>query len=108
MMKRYARRISDYKGRPVYEVPVIVHLNDSHRCATVAEIRYSVISHRPEDACNYIRDLFRHRAETEVYAWGVKGGQVYRYVGWESAIWGAMNEGWDERRAGQGRLPFEE
>lgn len=79
---------NDAHGKRVYRVPVIVHFNNSVTFDT-DELRLDVISHSATEAANYVRDLVAQRPETEVYAFGPSGGQVYRYVGWESSI-GAM------------------
>jgi hypothetical protein len=79
-----------YHGKPAYRVPVVVKFNDSRLCATVAELRTSVIALSVEDAANFVRDEFGSRAETEITAYGPKGGKCHRYIGWESSIWHEM------------------
>jgi len=37
-----------------------------------------------------VADEYRWRPETEVYAYGPKGGKVHRYIGWESSIGNAL------------------
>lgn len=75
-----------YRGRRFYRIPVTVHLNDSRRCTTLAQLRFNVIAPSAADAANWARDRFATRAETEIYARGPKGGTVKRFIGWESAI----------------------
>lgn len=81
-----AQRIGSYKGKPVYRVPVRVLANDSRQCRTVAEARFTVIARSAVEAANWARDQVATRPETEVFAYGPKGGETYRFVGWESAI----------------------
>jgi hypothetical protein len=89
-----AEKIGRYQGKPVYRVPVVVKFNDSRQCRTVAERTYTVISHSPADAANAVRQEWAHRPETEVVAYGAKGGETYRYVGWFSAIGHALGAGY--------------
>lgn len=87
MQKRYAQRIGTYKGRAVYRVPVMAVFNDSTQCRTVAKVETTVISQSATEAANWLRDKYAGIPEAEFYAWGIKGGEVYRYIGWESALW---------------------
>lgn len=86
----HAHRVMDYNGVKMYSFPVYAHLNDSRLMDTIAVRRFDVIAHTVADAANRVRDEFSNRAETEVYAYGPKGGEAYRYVGWYSAIGNAM------------------
>ncbi len=92
-----ARKIGTYKGRPVYRVPVRVTLNNSGgRVADwLAPPRavFEVLAHSPADAANWARDAIGTRAETEIEAYGVKGGCTRRYIGWQSAMFASMMEG---------------
>ncbi len=91
MLTRYAEKLRSYKGRPCYRVPVVILFNNSRACATVAKIETTVVAHSAAHAANWARDeIVEDRPETEIYAWGPKGGRVHRYVGWYSAIANAM------------------
>ena len=86
-----ARQLGTLKGRKVYRFPVRVQCNSSHACATLATYVYEVDSFTAADAANHIRQLYATRAETEITAYGPKGGAAaYRFIGWESAIGHAM------------------
>ena len=87
-----AQRLNDYLGKRMYRVPVRVDFNDSRRCATVAVLHLEVIASSAAAAANWVRAQYATRPETEVTAWGPKGGKAYRYIGYESAIWAAMCE----------------
>ena len=76
-------------SRGYYRVPVVVEFNDSRACATIARREFTVTAKSAAEAANWVRDNepgVRGRAETEIHAWGPKGGHVERYIGWESAI----------------------
>jgi len=81
-----ARLVGRVSRRPLFRVPVFVVMNDSTLCATVAERRYEVLARNATEAANLLRDEYAERPETEIYAYGPQGGEVYRYVGWESSI----------------------
>ena len=81
-----ARLVGKVCCKPVYRVPVYVVMNDSTLCATVAERRFEVLARNAAEAANLVRDEYLARPETEIYAYGPQGGEVYRYVGWESSI----------------------
>jgi len=87
---RKAERLEDYDGKRVYRFPVLIRCNDSTACATVAEITTHVTAHKATEAANYIAERCG-RPETEIMAFGPQGGQVYRYVGWFSAIGRGLN-----------------
>jgi hypothetical protein len=95
-------------GRNVYRYPVSVKLNDSRSdlvetLGTIGSAFYRITAFTAADAANAIRDLYRHRPETEIVAYGPFGGETYRYVGWDSAIYaGLVDRPW----AGP-RLPFD-
>jgi hypothetical protein len=78
--------------RMVLKIPVRVCFNDSRRCRTVREETISVLAFTPTEAANYVRDLCKLRPETEIYAYGQRGGVTYRYVGHESSVWAQMME----------------
>ena len=75
-----------YKGRRYYRIPVRVRLNDSRSCRTVAEVIQFILAPSATEAANHVREIFASRPETEIRAWGPKGGEVDRFIGWESAI----------------------
>jgi len=80
-----ARRVDDYQGKRMYRVPVEIKFNDSQRCATVAEAVIVVLAPSSVDAVDWVRDQI-NRPETEFVGYGPRGGQTYRYMGWESHI----------------------
>lgn len=79
----------DAHGKRCYKVPVVIHFNDSVSLGTV-EKRIDVVAHSAVEAANWVRDQLQARPETEIYAYGPKGGETYRYIGWFSAIAGAF------------------
>lgn len=91
-----ARFIGHYKGRKVYAFPVEVTKNigvlgNIDTWLNPGKEHWVVTSHTAADAANYVRDQFATRPETEITAYGPKGGRAaYRYVGFESSIWGQM------------------
>lgn len=105
-MRRRAYRVDDYKGRRMYNVPVRVKYNDSRRCETVHELELEVTAHSAVEAANWVRDRI-HEPEVEVFAYGPKGGETYRYIGWYSyigsALFGAGRPTWR-----QAMLPWDE
>ena len=88
-MQRTARLIGKVAGKPVYRIPVTVRLNNSRTFDSV-EMTVEVISHSAADAANWVRDQWAERAETEVIAYGPKGGETRRFIGWESSVFAAM------------------
>lgn len=91
-----ARKIGSYQGKPVYRVPVRVVLNNSQgRLAdwiNPPSACVEIIARSAVEAANYVRDLVAHRPETEVFAYGPKGGETHRFVGWESSIFHQMTQ----------------
>jgi hypothetical protein len=87
---RKAQLLGTHKGRKVYRIPVRVALNDSRACMTVREDYHEVIAYSAADAANWARDQYATRAETEVFAYGPKGGETHRYIGWYGAIGTAL------------------
>jgi len=81
-----ARFLGRYQGRNVYRVPVRVLHNSSALCATVREDLVYVDAYTAADAANLVRDEHQTMPETEIYAYGPKGGRTGRYVGWYTAI----------------------
>lgn len=73
-------------AKRMWKVPMRICINDSRVCSTVLELRFWLIAKSAADAANWARDRLEMLPETEIYAWGPKGGEVYRYVGYESAI----------------------
>ena len=89
MLPHNMNRAAEKLSRGYYRVPVLVDFNSSRACATVARAEFTVIAKSATEAANWVRDNepgVRCRAETEIHAWGPKGGHVERYIGWESAI----------------------
>jgi hypothetical protein len=91
MFKRYARATGrDAKGRQLYRIPVRVIFNNS--AGTIDDwcdpptIDFDVIGYTAADAANWARAQYATRPETEIIAWGPKGGETRRFIGWESAI----------------------
>lgn len=101
-MKPHAKYLGKMPGgQKVYRFPVKVLLNDSrnhHRWLYPVEEWHQVHATNAAEAANYIRELYRFRAETEVFAYGTKGGETYRYIGYDSAIFAGMMEAADSRR----------
>jgi hypothetical protein len=75
----------DAHGKRCYKVPVVVHFNNSTTFET-QELRLDVVAHSAVEAANWVRDQFATRPETEIFAYGPKGGKTYRYIGWYSCI----------------------
>ena len=81
-----SRRIGTYKGKPVYRIAVRVLLNDSRALSTVAAQEVLVTAHSANDAADWVKQQWMHRPETEIIAYGPKGGAARRFVSWEAAI----------------------
>lgn len=93
MSLRFENRAAQRLTRGFYRVPVVVLFNSSRHCATVARAEFSVIARSAAEAANWVRDNepgVWDRAETEIHAWGPKGGHVQRFIGWESAVSAAL------------------
>lgn len=75
-------------GQRVHRVPVYVVFTApmARVPGTVATIKYDVLAGSATDAANLVRDLWQDTPNTEVLAYGPRGGEVHRYVGWYSAI----------------------
>ncbi len=75
-------------GQRVNRVPVYVVFNApmARVPGTLATIRYEVLASTAADAANMVRDLWADTPNTEILAYGPKGGEVHRYIGWYSAI----------------------
>lgn len=80
-----AQKVNKHQGQQFYRVPVRVLLNNSTTLATAVRI-VEVIARNAAEAANLVRDEYGSRPETEIQAYGPRGGKVCRYVGWESAI----------------------
>lgn len=78
-------------GQRVHRVPVIVRHNDSRLCATVLERRFEVLAESATAAATWARNRVDTIPETEVIAFGPKGGRVERFIGWETAIFMRMS-----------------
>lgn len=78
----------------IYRVPVLVRENNAGALCTERVAIYFVQAPTATAAANWIRDHeYSTRPETEIYAFGPRGGVVHRYVGWESAIGNAIMNG---------------
>lgn len=90
---QHAEFLRTVNGQRFFRVPVRVRLNSSRACATLATLRFFVIAPSAAEAANWVRDnepgVFA-RAETEIDAWGERGGRQSRFIGWESAVGAAM------------------
>jgi hypothetical protein len=84
-----ATPLARYKGKPMYRVPVCIKENSSRLCKTLRTSWTVVTARSATDAANWVRDRVK-RPETEIVAIGPKGGEVHRYVGWESYIGSAV------------------
>lgn len=73
-------------AKKLWKVPVVVRVNDSRLCETIREKTIWLIAKSSQDAANWVRDKLEFMPETEIEAFGPKGGRQYRYVGWHSAI----------------------
>ena len=81
-----AEKLNKVDGKQFYRVPVRILFNNSGQCRTDLVRIVSVIARNATDAANLVRDEYSWRPETEVFAYGPKGGEVYRYVGFYSFI----------------------
>jgi hypothetical protein len=73
-------------AKKLWKVPVKVLVNDSRLCETIRKVEFWLIAKSAVDAANWVRDRMQYLPETEIWAWGPKGGETYRYVGWETAV----------------------
>jgi hypothetical protein len=89
-------------GTRVYRFPVDIDANDS-RLLSTQRIRVYVDAANARDAARYVQDELATRPETEITAYGPKGGAHRVYTGWHSAVANAMQAEW---RAKQLRLPL--
>jgi hypothetical protein len=81
-----AQPVAPYKGKILYKVPVKIRFNSSRQCATLAVKVVTVIATSAAAAADYVRDELGDRPETEITAYGPRGGRVDRYIGHHSAI----------------------
>ena len=87
MLLRFAIKVGRYQGRNVYRVPVIIRHNSSRDLCTLKEREFTVLARSAAEAANWARDNEAGNIpETEIIAFGPKGGRVDRFIGWESAI----------------------
>lgn len=84
-------------GTRVYRIPVDIHANDS-RALTTRTTRVLVDAASARDALRYVRAEMQLRPETELTAYGPKGGEQRAYVGWYSAISEAMRSEFERRQ----------
>jgi hypothetical protein len=75
-----------YRGKRYSLFTVMARFNDSRLCATLAERFIPVLAASGRDALEYAAHLIEYRPETELYTWGPKGGEFYRFISWESSI----------------------
>ena len=85
-------------GTKVFEVPVRVLLNSSRECRTLQKVDLTVLARSVVEAANFVRNEYRLRPETDIIAYGVRGGEVRRHIGWDSATWAAMCDAHDVAR----------
>lgn len=99
MLERNKQRSAGRLSHGFYRVPVTVLFNSSRACATVGRKEFEVIARSAAEAANWVRDNepgVWDRAETEIHAWGPKGGHVERYIGWDSAMMAVMSKTVDQ------------
>ncbi len=91
-------------AKKLWKVPVVVRVSDSRLCETIDKKTIWLIAKSPADAANWVRDKLEFLPETEIEAFGPKGGLTHRYVGWHSAIstgiFKPLSEGGDQGAAG--------
>ena len=87
-----AHFLGKHKGKKVYRFPVEAKLNKG-TFGTVDDWLnpgrevHLVVAYTAAAAADYVRELYAQRAETEITAYGPKGGKAaYRFIGWYSAI----------------------
>ena len=81
-----ALKVGKAHGKQYYSVPVRILFNSSRQCRTIAVKIVWVKARNATDAANYIRDEYSWRPETEVIAYGPRGGKVERFIGFEFSI----------------------
>ena len=81
-----AVKVNKHNGKQFYRVPVRILFNNSVACRTEKVMVVHVIARNATEAANHVAGEFGHRPETEVYAYGPRGGEIYRYVGYHSAM----------------------
>jgi hypothetical protein len=92
-------------GTKVYRVPVDIDANNSRDLST-QRVRVYVDAPNSREALRYVRAEMQLRPETELTAYGPRGGAERAYVGWYSAIGEAMRSEF-ERRQLRLSLPLE-
>lgn len=85
-----ALKVGKAHGKQYYSVPVRILFNSSRQCRTIAVKIVWVKARNATEAANHIRDEYMWRPETEVIAYGPRGGKVERYIGFESSIAGQL------------------
>jgi hypothetical protein len=76
-------------GTKVYRVPVDIDAHNTH-LLTTQSVRVYVDAPNTREALRYVRREVATRAETELTAYGPRGGAERCFVGWTSAIEAAM------------------
>ena len=89
-------------AKKLFKVPVMININDSRMCTTRLQLKFWIIAKSAVEAANWARDRLQYLPETEIWAWGPKGGEVYRYVGWESAISASLFDRKSEKEIKEG------
>jgi hypothetical protein len=87
-------------GVRVYRVPVDIDANNSRNLST-QRVRVYVDAPNTREALRLVREELADRPETELTAYGPRGGEERCYIGWTSAVWAAMQS---ELHARQYRL----
>lgn len=87
---KHAQYIGKYKGKRYYRVPCKVVAADTQRL-THATIECEVIAPSARDAANYLaQGEYSLMPNSNIYAYGPRGGRTFRFVGYETAIYNAM------------------
>ena len=73
-------------ARKLYKVPVRIQLNSSKHCTTLIDKTVVIIARTVKEAANWVRDTLAFLPETEITAYGPRGGEIHRYIGYHSAI----------------------
>lgn len=75
-------------GHQVLRVPVLVRQSWLDREYQEQSAWIEVLAHSVVDAVNLVRDEVAPfvKRPTELLAWGVRGGEVHRFIGWDSIV----------------------
>lgn len=88
--------LNTYKGRKYYKFTVVTQVSTLFWKKHV--VWAPIIAASPSDAIELVREeVYKKFAKSpqsirpvEFFTWGVKGGETYRFSGWESIVAGAM------------------